>query len=308
MMSSGALSDFIGMLPAMKLTDPYSPTARAKARAKPVSRAGHSAGMMTRAKVCHSDAPSVAAACSTSLSSSSRTGCKVLTTNGKPMKMSAMTTPSGVKATWIPSGCSARPSQPFGAYRAVSAMPATAVGSANGRSTMASMRRLNGNRYRTKTQAMTSPNAEFTAAASSAAPKLKRSEAKTLGAVTTSQKCPQPPPKLRMNVADKGSRTMRDRYSMVYPSVNPNPGITGRRHAGLRAARRAGGAMLLAIDPIKGAVVGEMRRLRTGPAAEDRVDGHERDVRKLGRMLRGDFRIARTVKMLGRYFLALLGI
>ena len=41
-------------------------------------------------------APSVAAASSTSRSSSSSTGCSVRTTNGRPMKMSAMTMPSGV--------------------------------------------------------------------------------------------------------------------------------------------------------------------------------------------------------------------
>ena len=40
MISSGVISDSIGMLPAMKITEPYSPTARAKASAKPVSSAG----------------------------------------------------------------------------------------------------------------------------------------------------------------------------------------------------------------------------------------------------------------------------
>ena len=43
MMSSGAISVLIGMLPEMKTTEPYSPSARAKARAKPVSSAGQSA-------------------------------------------------------------------------------------------------------------------------------------------------------------------------------------------------------------------------------------------------------------------------
>ncbi len=39
------------MLPAMKITEPYSPTARAKASTKPVSTAGQSAGSSTRQKV-----------------------------------------------------------------------------------------------------------------------------------------------------------------------------------------------------------------------------------------------------------------
>ena len=43
MMSSGVISVFIGMLPEMKTTEPYSPSARAKARAKPVSNAGQRA-------------------------------------------------------------------------------------------------------------------------------------------------------------------------------------------------------------------------------------------------------------------------
>ena len=40
MISSGAISVRIGMLPEMKTTEPYSPTARANASAKPVSQAG----------------------------------------------------------------------------------------------------------------------------------------------------------------------------------------------------------------------------------------------------------------------------
>ena len=40
MMRSGVISVRMGMLPEMKTTEPYSPSARAKARAKPVSSAG----------------------------------------------------------------------------------------------------------------------------------------------------------------------------------------------------------------------------------------------------------------------------
>lgn len=39
MMISGVISETIGILPAMKITDPYSPTARAKASVNPVSNA-----------------------------------------------------------------------------------------------------------------------------------------------------------------------------------------------------------------------------------------------------------------------------
>ena len=104
MMMSGVISDTIGRLPAMKITEPYSPTARAKASAKPVSSAGANAGSTTRRMVCSRVAPRLAAASSNSTSRSSSTGCTVRTMNGTPMKTRATSTPSGVKATLMPSG------------------------------------------------------------------------------------------------------------------------------------------------------------------------------------------------------------
>ena len=107
MISSGEISVRIGMLPEMNTTDPYSPTARANASAKPVSQAG--------IEVRQDDArqhrrsgwrPRLVAASSTSGSRSSMTGCSVRTTNGRPMKISAIVTPSGVNATLIPYGSS----------------------------------------------------------------------------------------------------------------------------------------------------------------------------------------------------------
>ena len=94
--SSGAISEMMGMLPAMKITEPYSPTARAKASAKPVRSAGSSAAGSRGTRSGSRLAPSVADASSTSRSISSITGCTVRTTKGRPMKISAMTMPSGV--------------------------------------------------------------------------------------------------------------------------------------------------------------------------------------------------------------------
>ena len=55
--NSGAISDTLGRLPAMKITEPYSPTARANASANPVSSAGIRLGRMTRNTVCQRLAP-----------------------------------------------------------------------------------------------------------------------------------------------------------------------------------------------------------------------------------------------------------
>jgi hypothetical protein len=41
-----------GILPAIKITDPYSPTPRAKAKAKPVSKAGKMLGNIILVKTC----------------------------------------------------------------------------------------------------------------------------------------------------------------------------------------------------------------------------------------------------------------
>ena len=84
------ISDFSGMLPAMKITLPYSPTARAKARLKPEISAGSTAGSTTNQKRWRLVAPKVCAASSTSLSRSCSTGWIVRTTKGRPMNSRAM--------------------------------------------------------------------------------------------------------------------------------------------------------------------------------------------------------------------------
>ena len=74
----------------------------------------------------------------------------------------------------MPSGSRWRPIQPLPAYSVVSAMPATAVGRAKGRSTSPSSKRLPGKWYRSNTHASSSPNTALTAAAPRAAPMLSR--------------------------------------------------------------------------------------------------------------------------------------
>ena len=62
------------------------------------------------------------------------------------MKIIATKMPIGVNATLIPSAASGAPRKPFSANSALSATPATAVGSAKGISTMASNSRRPGKR------------------------------------------------------------------------------------------------------------------------------------------------------------------
>ena len=57
MMIKGVISVFIGRFPAMNTTEPYSPRARAKARANPVSKEGQICGRITRRKAVRRPAP-----------------------------------------------------------------------------------------------------------------------------------------------------------------------------------------------------------------------------------------------------------
>ena len=106
--------------------------------------AGAIDGRITRVTVWKRFAPRHADASSTSRSSPSSTGCSVRTTNGKPMKTSTSTMPSREYAPWMPSGTRNRPYQPFFTNRLEYTSPATAVGSAKGKSTSESNRRFSG--------------------------------------------------------------------------------------------------------------------------------------------------------------------
>jgi hypothetical protein len=138
MISSGVISVTIGMLPAMKITEPYSPD-----RAREGQReAGQQRRAARSARSPREGLPAVRAQAGRGFF---HLGVEVLQHRlhrahheGQADEVSATSTPSGVNATLMPSGSSHWPIQPFLAYSAVSAMPATAVGSAKGRSTSAS--------------------------------------------------------------------------------------------------------------------------------------------------------------------------
>ena len=93
-----------GMLPPMSTTEPYSPTARAKARPAPLMIAGARVGSTTRRKVVALEAPRDAAASSTSRSSSMSTGCTERTTKGSVTKARATASPQRVALRCTPIG------------------------------------------------------------------------------------------------------------------------------------------------------------------------------------------------------------
>ena len=139
MISSGRISVFIGMLPAMKITDPYSPTPRAKAKAKPVSQAG--------SKCRHQDMAENLQGFRTQ----ARRRFLHFTRDirqywlygtyheWKRYKSQRQGDAQGGVGDLETQVGRELPDQPVGVYSAVSAIPATAVGNANGRSIIASM-------------------------------------------------------------------------------------------------------------------------------------------------------------------------
>src|SRR5260370_1083895 len=122
-----------------------------------------------------------------------------------------------------PSGAGARRTQPFGAYSAVKAMPATGVGSANGRSIIASTSLRPGKRVRTSTQAISSPAGTLNAAAPSATPKLRRRAASTRGLLIEATKPAIPNSHGRSVSAGSGSTTSSPTPARGTPISRPNP-------------------------------------------------------------------------------------
>ena len=111
-MSSGAISVLIGMLPEMNTTEPYSPSARANASAKPVRSGGKTSGEdHVPERLPARGAEHRGRLFEIGVQSSS-TGCTVRTTKGKPDEREHDDTPSGVNATLRPSAASGAPSQP----------------------------------------------------------------------------------------------------------------------------------------------------------------------------------------------------
>src|SRR4051794_15365971 len=103
-------------------------------------------------------------------------------------------------------------------------MPATIVGSANGRSISALMRLRPRKRSRTSTQATSVPATALTAATRMDNTSVSLSAATACGALTASQKAPSPPSVDRATTAASGIRTITLSHSVATPSASaPEP-------------------------------------------------------------------------------------
>ncbi|OJU86115.1 MAG: hypothetical protein BGO11_14885 [Solirubrobacterales bacterium 70-9] len=188
--------------PAKSRTEPYSPSARAKARATPAARPGRRLGKMMRRKTVAPPAPSEVAASSMSLSISISSGWTARTTKGRVTKQSATTIASRVSAKSIPTG-------EFLPQSWIRMRLATIVGSANGRSMIALTIDLPGKLSRTRSQATIVPKTALIATTISEQTRISLSESSEAAVVTWSQNWPTPSLSDLSVIAARGSKTIR---------------------------------------------------------------------------------------------------
>src|ERR1700735_2420623 len=186
-------------------------------------------------------------------------------------------------------------------------MPATAVGSANGKSTSASAMRRRGKRERLSTQAKSKPNARLARLAMSALPTVTRRSANTRGRSTMFRKPCQPRPAVNHSITASGPTTMIPSHSKVRVRLGAKPG----RMLGSRQEKRRAGAVVELIGPqlpcvdlVENPAIGEEFRLRLGPAAEGLPDRDEVELGKLVRIFRQSGGIARPVEIAADHVLA----
>ena len=188
--------------PAKSSTEPYSPSARANAKATPAARPGRRLGKMMRRKMVEPPAPSEAAASSMSLSISISSGCTARTTKGRVTKQRATTIAVRVSAKSIPTG-------EFFPQSWIRMRLATIVGSAKGRSMIALTIDLPGKLSRTRSQATIVPKTALIATTISEQTRISSSDWIAAGEVTWSQNWPSPSLSDLSVIAASGSRTIR---------------------------------------------------------------------------------------------------
>src|SRR4029453_9496571 len=106
-------------------------------------------------------------------------------------------------------------------------MPATMVGSANGRSMRAPKTRLPGNSSRTSTQAIRVPTPTLTTTTTRATANVSRSAARACGVVAACQNGAAPSRDERHTTAASGSSTIKLRYRVTVPRSSAAPLFTG---------------------------------------------------------------------------------
>src|SRR5947199_4618542 len=156
-MYRGAVSVLPWIAPLTMRTAPTSPTARAADSAMPYSSPHRMFGSVTRKNVCTREAPSVHAACSSSIPSSCRSGTTSRITNGSEMNIVTMAIDGRAKRIWIPRAWKNDWNHPPVPNSSTAISPTITGETPSGRSTSADRMRLPGNWSRASTTATMRP-------------------------------------------------------------------------------------------------------------------------------------------------------
>src|SRR6185436_7992600 len=126
------------------------------------------------------------------------------------------------------------------------------------------------------------PNTTLIRAPISDAPSVSRYDANTRGSATACQNFSHGMAAVRKKSDDSGTRTIRLRYSRLYPSVSPKPGKT------LCCLKGIFTLLARLIDLIEHAAIVELLGLSRGPAAKTLLDREQFQLGELLALFRRD--------------------
>ena len=234
-------------------TAPNSPMARALHRMAPYSRPHLMFGSVTRQNICQPLAPSVSAACSSSLPCACISGISSRATNGKVTNRLARMMPGTAYTILMSCACNQPPNQPCVPNSSTKTSPATTGDTENGRSISVIRNCLPRNWNLVMAQAAATPNTRFTGSAMAATSKVRRIAAQASGSTMASRYKAQPLRKASANTAASGTSRNSVRNSSAMPNRMPRIQRGSVRWAGrwstlIRLSRGRGGPASPAAD------------------------------------------------------------
>src|SRR5690606_36423160 len=209
------------MWPDTTDTAPNSPMARALHRIAPYNRPHLIFGSVTRQKICQPPAPSVSAACSSSLPCACISGISSRAMNGNVTNNVASTTPDTAYTIFRSCCCSQSPSHPCAPNNNTNTSPATTGDTENGRSISVIRNCLPRNWNLVIAQAAATPNTRFTGSATAATHRVSLIALQASGSVMAARYSSQPFLKASANTAANGASRNRARKPSANASTTP---------------------------------------------------------------------------------------
>jgi len=192
--------------------------ARALHRMAPYSRPHLILGSVTRQKICQPLAPSVSAACSSSLPCACISGISSRAMNGNVTNSVARITPGTAYTIFQSWSCNQEPNQPCDPNSSTNTMPATTGETENGRSIRVISNCLPRNWNLVTAQAAATPNTRFTGSAMAATSRVSRMADQASGSTMAARYSCHPLRRASVNTAASGTSRNSVRNASAAPS------------------------------------------------------------------------------------------